>query len=368
MFQNARIVGVGVNPKAYHALKDNHPRGHPEHIMSPSELNLFAKLPSKWVRGYEPPGSESKSWGNLVDCRTLTPEMFEATYAVQPPEYPCAVNKCPSCGSVSDAKKCRACGVDREKSFVNKPWTYQSDYCAEWRALKVAQGLDVVSAARLQQADEAVARLMEPMDGDDTIKRWFEASDRQVHVAGEWKDEATGLVVPVACLIDFRPRAGTEFADCLGDLKSTTSAHPIRFGRQAFEFGYHRQAAFDLDLYNAATEDTRCTWAFILTENFPPWEPNRAIFGQDQGIGQPGYVELGREVHFGGYKGLMSAYCQCIKSNRWPGYNAFDESIQGWSVLRVAPFMAERATFDPKIDYGSAPTPAQELCDDDIPH
>lgn len=356
-FQNAKIQGVGVDAATYHAKNAQHPRGSKEFVISPSSLKAFAQLPSRWVRGWNPPDSKSKQWGNLVDCRTLTPQLFESRYAVEPSHYTFAGMQCPKCKTVTEAKTCRACGVERVKFETKKEWNYTADVCRKWREERLAEGRTPVDSQLLSQCDAAVKRLFEVVDGDDTIQRWFEACDRQVLVTGEWHDEPTGLVIPVSALIDLVPRPNTEFAGNLGDFKSAVSAHPIVFQRQAFKYGYHLQAAFDLDLFNAATPDERPrdTWCFIIQENFEPWEPNRAIYGQERDMGQPGFVELGRDAAFGGYEGLLAQYCQCLKRGQWPRYNNTDESVDGWCVLRPEPFQAERAMFAPKFAFTEAP-------------
>lgn len=370
-FQNCKIAGVGVDSAEYHAGKEKHPRGSREFVMSPSALKAFARLPSRWKRGWNPPDTKSKQWGNLVDCRTITPELFEARYAIQPTHYTVKVLECPECGSVSDAKKCRKCDEERIEAMQEKAWTYQADFCREWREAQQKAGKAVVDPHTLADCDAAVKRLFEVVDGDDTMRRWFDACDRQVLVTGEWHDEDTGLIVPVSALLDFVPRPESEFPGYLGDFKSAVSAHPMVFQRQAFKYGYHIQAAFDLDIYNAAVPDERPrdTWCFIIQENFAPWEPNRAIYGQEQGMGQPGFVEIGREASMGGYKGLMAQYCQCLKRGQWPTYNQNDETVDGFCVLTPEPFMAERATFSTRFAFTDAEedsAPGVEVATDDI--
>jgi len=364
-FQKCRVVDKGVSPSAYHAAQTAK-RGTPEFVMSPSSLKAFAALPSRWVHGWEPPDSKAKQWGDLLDCRLLTPSQFETRFAVEPAEYPDTGMKCPLCGSITDAKSCRKCKTDRIAVTVMKPWRYGAEFTDAWKAAHVVNNINVVSKPLLERCDAAAARLREVVDGDDTILRWFDCCDNQVLVEGEWRDEATGLVIPVRCLQDFVPRIRTEFAKCLGDLKSTRSAHPIKFQRQAFDFGWHIQAAFDLDLYTAATGEDRNTWCFIIQENYEPWECNRAMYGQESGMGQPGFIELGRDARYGGYQGILSNYCACLKSGKWPRYNDTDESAQGGCNLTPEPFMADKMRFAPQYSFESdAEADAPEVNTDD---
>ena len=57
----------------------------------------------------------------------------------------------------------------------------------------------MISLNELDNAIAAKNRLL----ADGTISAFHAASDKQVHVTGEWLDEKTGLIIPVQCLIDF---------------------------------------------------------------------------------------------------------------------------------------------------------------------
>lgn len=343
MFTKAHIAGVNVCSDEYHALKNGVERGDPKFVMSPSYLRAFALQPSKWIKGWNPKESKAKDWGNLVDCRTLTPNLFQSRYAITPETYMDVKMECPRCGTRTDSKSCRSCGVERVAKPREEPWDNRASKCSEWTEEQKKSGKQIVSSESLKHCDAAVKRLFEPVDGDDTIQRWFDCSERQVLVQGEWHDEPTGLIVPVSCLIDFVPRGDSEFADDLGDFKTCLSAHPDAFEWHAYKFGYHIQAAFDMDLFNIAANQQRSTWCFIAMENEEPWEFNRAIYGQDEGLENPSFVQLGRMESFGGYLGLMKLYCQCLKTGKWPSYREFGESVQGWSVLRPSFRVMQRA-------------------------
>jgi hypothetical protein len=148
------------------------------------------------------------------------------------------------------------------------------------------------------------------------------------------------------------PRADTEFSSCLGDLKSTRSAALIPWARHCYDMGYYIQAAFNTDLYVAATGEDRNTFCFILSENYEPFEPARRMLSQD-------FLTLGRAE----YRRLLGLYAKCLKSNHWPSYDDTDEAIQGWSVVEAEPWMASKEQFAPVFEMaGEAP----ELCPEDI--
>lgn len=352
MFTNAKIAATSTNPLDY--VRQNGERGTPAFEMSSSGLRGFGSCPSRWMAGYEQPDSEAKEWGRLLDCISLTPDQFGNRYAVEPETYTETGMKCPVCESVTDSKKCAKCKTERIAVEVVKPWRYGATVTEAWRAAKIAEGREVVSRTDSGNANVAASRL----GADEIAKAFSDASDKQVWLSATWTDTDTGLAIPVKCLIDYAPRLDTEFAKCLGDLKSTRNASLLPWQRWCFSAGYHVQAAFDLDMYVAATGEDRNTWCFILQENFPPWEPARRMLSQD-------FLTLGR----GEYQRLLANYCQCLKSGKWPNYDEHDEAIQGWSLVDAEPFMAERAAFAPKFDFAdeqeTEPTP--EPSDDLVP-
>lgn len=330
-FVNAKVVGINVDPAAYHTVKEE--RCTPDYPMSPSALKEFANSPSRYKAGYKLPESKARIYGSVLDTLILTPERFGERYVVPPETYPANAR--------STAVKEGLCGVGDPL-----PWDGKATYCKDW-IKENGKGLETVPLKVYQGACEAVMRLhkFEP-DLDYPIHRFIEACDKQVLVVAEWKDEVTGLTIPVRCLMDFRPRIETEFARCLGDLKSTRNAAPGPFSRDVFKLKYHVQAAFDLDMYVAATKEDRNTWCFIAQENFEPWEPAKMILS-DMPQTPGNYIELGRAT----YRRLLKNYCVCLKKNKWPNYNETDEAVQGWSPLQAESWMENEFMFSAKFEF-----------------
>lgn len=318
-FHKATVVRTEANPETYHARL--HARGSAEFAMSPSHLKEFARCPSRWFNGYEPPGSEAMEWGSLLDCLLLTPGQFNSRYAVIPSDAPKKPSK-----SQLNAKKPSA------DTLLAISW---------WKDFNVSHpDCEIISADLLADCKAAINRLR----SDDVAAAFIDASDKQVLVQAEWHDEHTGLVVPVRCLMDLVPRLETEFAKCLGDLKTGRSAALVPFQRQCFELSWHVQAAFDTDLYVAATGEDRNSWCFLVQENFKPWQPGKRLLSQ-------AFLELGRVT----YRRQLANYCLCLKTGVWPGYDDTDEAIQGWSLCEAEPFMESAATFAPKFLFGGTP-------------
>jgi len=303
-FQNCKIAGVGVNPEAYHGHDIK--RGDPNHPVSPSLLREFARCPARWLAGYESPESKSKAFGSLFDCLALTPDQLTQRYVCQPETY------------------------TTEKDEV-KPWTNLAKLCKQWRDDQLKAGMTIVKKEDLDEAYKAVSSLLSDLVAFD----WHKASDKQVLVEGQWQDEASGLTVPVRCLIDYAPRKGSEFEHCLGDLKTTYNGELRTFTRNAYLFGYHVQAAFDTILYNEATGDARDKWCLVGVESFPPYQSFKRMF-------DAAFLDIGKQT----VDTLLRLYCRCLSKNDWPGYDDSEDAVQGWSIMSPLPWMQYDALGD----------------------
>ncbi len=322
--QNCRIAGYNVDSREYHAQKI--PRGAPEFPVSPSVLKEFMRCPSRWIRGYSSPDSESKDWGNLVDCLLLTPSQFAHRYAPQPTVYPAPKHHA----------KVKS-GAIKEGDPL--PWTNNAAYCDEWTTTIKSHGLAIIKQADREAAEVAISVIRE----DEALTRFIEESDKQVLVTGEWK-AGNGLIIPLRCLIDLAPFKDSIFNSCLGDVKTGTSAGQQAFARLAHRLGYHLQAAFDLDLWNKATGEMRTDWCLIIQESFPPWQVGKRFYSED-------YLNLARKQ----YGDALELYAKCLASNKWPSYDDTREAINGWSLICPEPWMESEVLFATELETENEP-------------
>jgi len=300
-FTNAKIKAKNANPADY--LNRTVERGSPKFEASSGMLKSFMVCPRRWLNGYESPDSESKRFGSLLDCRLLTPESFEARFAIKPATYPAEPAK-------------------RGGEVTQKPFNSNSTWCREW--IEQQGNKEIVSTAEIAEIDTARKRMLD----DEIIKAFVEESDKQVWVTAEWQDEDSGLTIPVKILIDLAPKVDGEFGKCLGDLKAIRSAALIPFQRQVYQLGWHLQAAFYQDIYVAATGEDRNTHCLLGVENYAPFEPFKRMLSQD-------FLQIGRQT----YQHALKRYARCLKTGIWPGYDDHAEAIQGWSLCSPESFM-----------------------------
>lgn len=304
-----------VNPIDYHEPAE---RGVISCPVSSSTLRAFRQCPHRWVKGYNSPESDAKDYGNLFDTLLLTPNQFNSRYVIEPSEY-------------------------TNEDGETKPWSNNAKVCKTWNA---SQGKkEIIKAKDFHAARNAV----EQMVCDETIESFLVQSDRQVLVGGEWLDKATGLVIPVRCLIDIVPRKDTEFSSCAGDAKSTRTANLRAWARDCYNFGYYIQGAWNLDMLAAATGEDRNTFCFILQESYAPYEVGKRMLSQ-------GFLDLGRTE----YRTMIADYCRCLKTGIWPGYDDTKDAIQGWSLVEEEPWMVEKAMLAMPAIETDEPAPADE--------
>jgi exodeoxyribonuclease VIII len=100
------------------------------------------------------------------------------------------------------------------------------------------------------------------------------------------------------------------------DLKTTNDAGPHEFNRSVFKYGYHRQAAFYLNLCSRAKAEKQEAFIFICVEKTTPYAV--AVYMADAEM-----IEYGRWQ----YERALLTLAECKINNYWPGYSEKIETI-----------------------------------------
>ena len=129
-------------------------------------------------------------------------------------------------------------------------------------------------------------------------------------------DPATGLLCKV------RPDIYQSDLRFLIDLKTTGDASPKEFARSVANFGYHRQAAYYLDIFNHATRqeakrkfgtdpgDAVDSFIFVAVENVEPYDCAIYVLGYEE-------LQLGRTL----YQRDLAALAAAQGAGVYPGYS-----------------------------------------------
>ena len=303
------------SPELYHAvglgkevIADGELNGY---VLSRSELRAFGRNPSKWKRKNQKDTTEAMRYGNLLDAMLLAPEYFKEKFIRQPDTYP------------AEGKK--------GEPPTEKRWSGNSTWCKEWMEGAEVAGLTPYKSDEYGAAKDARLRL----EDDPDIARVLANATKQVFIVVHYNDAKTGLRVPVKILVDIVPGSKPE-NDSLADLKSAADACGETWPSHVFKMGYHYQAAMYLDAYNACTREDRQLFRHIVSESDEPFEPALRCLSSE-------FIELGRNE----YQRDLELFCQCVVTDRWPGYKHESGSRMvlagGWHLVDVQPWMGTKA-------------------------
>lgn len=287
MIQNAVIVGADVLPGQYAAEEVQ--RGDPKLVVRSHVLTEILRNAQRWVKGYVSPNTASKEFGDLFDCLFLTPKQWPRRYAVLPADAP----KKPTKAQLN----------------AKKPSDDTVKAIAWWNDWTAANPGEIVSQDLNGRVHAALNRIRE----DKLIADLIDTSKHAVMIVAEWNDKATGLTVPVKCLIDILPKGDHPiFGNSIWDLKTCRNASPRSFARDAQAYGYAVQGALYLDLWNAASGEQRSDFGHVVIENYPPYE-----FRSPPPLMTQRFLQHGRLL----VQRAFGIYCKALASGEWPSYD-----------------------------------------------
>jgi hypothetical protein len=295
-FIEAKIVGKNIDPLVYQ--KDNTERGNPLFVMSRSGLMRLLASPSKWKKGDFSEGTDATDLGTLFDAK-LTLDDWQSRFVTQPAEY------------------------ENEAGEI-KPWSNNAKVCKKWHAGQA--GKTVIT----QKEDDKSALMVERMLKDSRIKPVLDGAEFSVMVLGRYKDRETGIEVPVKGLIDVLPTGG--YRDTLADIKTARDGNPTGWPKVIFEHDYDVQSSLYLDLYETATGEGRNKFIHLISENQPPYEPERSSVSEE-------FLKEGRAV----YISALQLYCRCLAENHWPSASDLKgRDYNGWPIAQMEAWMVGR--------------------------
>lgn len=293
--RNGKVIGH-VDPRVYHRREESTPRGHPQYVMSFSELSEFAQCPARWIAGYKQESTPAMDWGDPLDCMLLTPELFDAKFAVTPETYE---------------------GLDRKKNPVTKPWRFGADATDNWKAEKEGAGLKVLHHSTYVEVMAAVKILA----ADPEVASLLDASQRQVMVVSTYTDPESEIEIPLRSLVDILPvESNAKWGKCVADFKTCANAGQEAFTDAIYRMQYHAQLAFYLDALRAAGQD-RTDCLILAQESFPPWQTGHRHLSSE-------VIEFGRLM----YHTWLDRYARCLRTGKWGNYeDGYMQLIPGWS-------------------------------------
>ena len=149
-----------------------------------------------------------------------------------------------------------------------------------------------------------------------------------------WKDAETGIWLKA------RPDWLPNSIEFVPDLKSTKSARPADFQRQAYELGYHQSAALCIEGLKEVLGWKNPTYYFVAQEKEPPFVATMAMMRDTD-------IEWGKLLN----RSALRKLARALDKGEWPGYAKAPIEIQ-------MPAWAEKVLLDRHSD-GEFQTPEE---------
>ena len=162
----------------------------------------------------------------------------------------------------------------------------------------------IITAAQLEQA----TAIKNAVINHPKVSILIEQGQAEIPIFGEIEE------MPARCKVDF---LNTKYNVCI-DLKTTTSSAPIEFSKSVWNYRYHVQAAFYMDLTKAER------FIFIAVEKDAPY--NVELYELD-----PEAIERGRQE----YKQDIEMLKKCQQTGNYHGYTEDNKihiiSLPNWA-------------------------------------
>lgn len=231
-----------VNPKEYHKWKDQLAAALDVPVTSKSDLGDFAQSSLRYRYNKEhgvKKSSDALRMGSLVDCLTLTPELFDKEYLCEPKRVAVKKDGTPYANGQQDPKQ-------KE----------------EWEAAE-ASGITVLTPEELEKAKGIAGRATEHLaERGLMLGKTFQSQ------VAMWVCLRSVGGVPLACpvvvtgMMDILPLDGGS----IWDLKTTSMPveNEVKLMYTLEDFHYGVQAALYTDMFNLCTGEQRDEFSFLF--------------------------------------------------------------------------------------------------------
>ena len=263
-----------------------------------STLKAFARNPWAWKQGLPALSGDSFEWGRMFEQRLFYPDNSR--------QVPNGVTV------LTDAIKAQL--VEETKAANPKASGRFSKNLKSYREWAAAQPGEIIDSEEWNRDWNCVGVASDRCRNEPNVKSLLALGGKH-EVTIVWRDPDTALLCKG--LIDWVPNTIGSLVDVKTskELNDASSAEASwRFARAVRHLGYAMQAAYYLDGWNLALEqsgakpDPRNAWLFVVSGNKSPWPAAAYRLSQetiDQGASK--------------YRHALRLWKQCHESNTWPG-------------------------------------------------
>lgn len=223
------------------------------------------------------------------------PELYWATSPLNPKRFPPKETKAFDAGRASHALTLGE--PEFAKYFIVSPYAeFRTNEAKAWRdsqtltILKPDEFETVIAMADAQRANPAVMNAF--IDGEPEVSLVY-------------KDKETGVYLKSRP--DWLPHNPAR--RFIVDFKTTVSIEPRKLSSDAFKFGYHIQAALQVDAVEAVLGIKPIGIGHVVQEKSVPYMADLRLFTPEQ-------IGYGRKI----YRRALRTFADCLSSGKWPGY------------------------------------------------
>lgn len=305
----------GLNVYRSEELTNDQYRDLPE-VSASTLVAIWKDCPAAWKYG-DPPSSPALADGIAAHAAILEPESFAAQFVcdIDPGQHP---------GALATAKDMQSWLKERGiKGASGK--TKEELAGMVLNAEPEAQILDRIIAAHHAEHEgktmvkpatwAMIAAMREVIFNDEYYRAAFTGANTEVTI----QRPDTGEKCRIDCI--------TSGGD-IWDYKTTMSAHPDEFARQAHNNGYWLKMAYQCDLFEAAF-GYQPDVVLLAQSKKAPYIPQAYRLTAEQ-------LDVGREQ----YQQALRIYQRCQESGRWPAYGG------GVQDLPTPQWLARQYGFD----------------------
>lgn len=241
--------------------------------LSYSSLKHFKKSPMHFMHYRNQPKDKETTaalkFGNLLDCLLLTPEEFESRYIILP--------------ETKLLKDCKGTKEEARKEYDSLNDAYE-------------KAINNTRKVAIEKSDMEKATIMRDIIFAHPQARKLIERVTNFQVEKIWTDKETGLKTIT--------KLDGESEDIIFELKTSKSADPDEFERDAYNFGYHLQCGIELEAL--AKKGKFPQFWYMVIEKSEPY--GLSIFQPSKD-----YIELGKKE----FRHYITSFKKCLDENRF---------------------------------------------------
>ncbi len=328
------------------------PRGDPTRRIGATDLIEFGRSPYRWVWGEDPEDALAATGPCLCEWLAFDVGNAERYYIRRPETYESIKLECPKCHSEGPAKICTKCGQRRKNVVKPRPWSAAAKVCQAWTEKAAAAKRQPIPGPEWDRAQMGADAIL----ADKALLGVIRNSSHLRTLHGVWRDEATGLDIPLWARATLVPNEDSAATPALVQLVETRNADPTYWEGYAYGTGQHIRAALLMALWNKLGFADVREHLWVVIERDPP-----RLLGRRRAARE--LLEEGRKR----LAELLHCYALCLQSGKWPRFE--DDELTGldaWTMVSLQPWMSTGAGphggyFAPTaLPAAPAPLPAYE--------